>query len=110
MNTHKRNPDIVKVVKYNPLERKKSDDMLLEWKSYPSIATIIKEARYIIENNRISGTERLISLMQGHESQQSAPLVASIAILVGNAIRSKQSNNSKQSMRPCQTLYYGRYK
>ena len=45
----------------------------------------------------MAGTERLIKLMQGHESQQSAPLVASIAILVGNAIRSKQLNISQST-------------
>ena len=45
----------------------------------------------IKENNQISGIKRLTSLMQGHKSQQSAPLVSSIAILVCYAIRTKQS-------------------
>ena len=33
--------------------------------------------------------------MQGHESQQSAPLVASISTLIGNIIKSKQLNISQ---------------
>ena len=81
MKVDKRRPDIEEVIKYDPLERKKQEGQLREWKSYSGMAKIIKEARDIIRTNQITWIEELINLMKGHESQQSARLVASIAIL-----------------------------
>ena len=69
--------------------------MLLNWKSYPGLGNIITKSRNMIETGQMTGIEWLVELMQGHESQQSAPLVASIATLIGNAIRSRQTNISQ---------------
>ena len=43
-------------------------------------------AREIRENGKKDQLEKLSKLMQCHESQQSATIVATIAILIGNKI------------------------
>ena len=65
-------------------------------KSYcAGLSNIITESRKLIEMGQATGIEKLITLMKVHESQQSAPIVASIAILIGNAIRIRQANISQ---------------
>ena len=80
---HQRHSDIAGVIEYNLLERKKDDKRLLDWKSYPGISNIITEARKLTEEGQVTDIEMLLTLMLVHESQQSAPIVASIAILIG---------------------------
>ena len=76
------------MLEYNILKRK-SDENIQTWKSYPGISRIIQVARDIIERNDTSNISELARMMQAHESQQSATVVSTIAILVGN----KLSNN-----------------
>ena len=83
-----RSSDIKKVLEYNILKRK-SDENIQTWKSYPGISRIIQISRDIIERNDISNIRELARMMQAHENQQSATVVSTIAILVGN----KLSNN-----------------
>ena len=96
LKVHERKLDIEEVVRYDPLERKSNEGHLNYWKSYPGMARIIGEARCIIKTSQTTWIEELINLMKGHESQQSAPLVASIAILISNIIKTKwlQLSNS----------------
>ena len=81
-------PDIELTVEYNLLEERKVDRMIQEWKSYPGMSHIICQARQIIQNGDQT-IENLVETMKGHESQQSAPIVASIATLLGQNISSK---------------------
>ena len=62
------------------LEKKKENDsMIKDWKSYPGLAVVIAMAREIMNTGQTTHLEELIELMLGHETQQSAPLIASIA-------------------------------
>ena len=80
-----RNDDIKKVLEYNILKRK-SDENIQTWKSYPGISRIIQISRDIIERNDTSNIRELARMMQAHENQQSATVVSTIAILVGNKL------------------------
>ena len=51
-----------------------------------SLSNIIDMAREITENGTKDQLEKLAKLMQCHESQQSAAIVATIAILIGNTV------------------------
>ena len=77
-----RQNDLAGVVQYNMLEMK-GDSMIQEWKSYPGLAVIITMPREMINTGQTTQLEEFIELMIGHETQQSAPLIASIAILIG---------------------------
>ena len=88
---------MLQVMKYSLLERKKEkDDMIMNWISYPGLAPIISEARNIVETRQMTNIEKLIESMKSHENQQSAPIVASIAILIGcnDAIGRKITNHA----------------
>ena len=60
--------DMEEVIRYNMLA-KKDDRKINSWKSYPGIATIISMAREIVETGEKKQIEKLVKLMQGHESQ-----------------------------------------
>ena len=90
LKVHERKPYIEEVVRYDPLERKSHEGHLNYYKSYPGMARIIGEARCIIKTSQTTWIEELINLMKGHESQQSAPLLASIDILISKIIKTKQ--------------------
>ena len=45
-------------------------------------------ARIIIDTGQTTQLEELTELMLGHESKQSAPLIASIAILIDDKVNS----------------------
>ena len=45
-------------------------------------------AKEILDNGKTTQIEELTELMLGHEIQQSAPLIASIAILIGDKVNS----------------------
>ena len=74
-----------KVLDYNILKRH-SNENIQTWKSYPGISEIVRIARNIIEKDDTSNLGELARMMQVHESQQSAIIVATIAILVGNKL------------------------
>ena len=73
------------MLEYNILKRK-SDENIQTWKSYPGISRIIQVARDIIERNDTSNMSELARMMQAHGNQQSATVVSTIAILVGNKL------------------------
>ena len=73
------------MLEYNIL-RRQSDNNIQIWKSYPGISKIVQTARDIIEKNDTSNIGELARMMQVHESQQSATIVSTIAILVGNKL------------------------
>ena len=80
-----RHPDLVRVKQYN-MQEKKDDIMINDWKSYPGLALIITMAREILDTGKTTQIEELTKLMLGHEIQQSAPLIATIAILIGDKV------------------------
>merc|ERR1711873_308232 len=71
---------------FNILRRKDNEEMQ-EWKSYPGMEKIVRISRNIIENKEVERLMELIKIMRVHESQQTAPIVATIALLVGNAVK-----------------------
>merc|ERR1711872_262181 len=73
-------------ISFNILRREKNEE-LKEWKSYPGIEKIIQLSRNIIEKNEKSRIMELIKIMKVHESQQTAPIIATIDLLVGNRLR-----------------------
>ena len=90
--------DMEGVIKYN-MPAKKEDKKIDSWKSYPGLATIISMAREIIETGEKRQIEKLVKLMQGHESQQSATIIATIAILIGEKMETKEFSVSKECSR-----------
>ena len=85
LNIGHRSNDIKKVLEYNILKRQ-SDDNIQTWKSYPGISKIIQISRKIIEDNNTNDIGELARMMQVHESQQSAAVVSTIAMLVGSKL------------------------
>ena len=75
---------------------KKNDSMIKDWKSYPGLALIIDMAREILDTGHTTQLEELTELMLGYEIQQYAPLIASIAILIGDKVNSNCLNISKE--------------
>ena len=75
-------------LKYNILRRNDNEE-IQEWKSYPGIKDIVRIARNVIEDNARQEIDTLITMMRAHESQQSAPIVSTIAILVGNKLKTE---------------------
>ena len=88
LDTSSRSNDITKVLGYNILKRQENDD-IQTWKSYPGVGEIVRISRNIVENNDTKDIGKLAWMMQAHESQQSATIICTIAILVG----SKLNNN-----------------
>ena len=70
--------------------------MIKDWKSNPGLAVVITMAREIMNTGQTTHLEELIELMLGHETQQSAPLIASIAILIGDKVSSKYLTISQE--------------
>ena len=87
-----------RVVEYNLLA-KKEDRKINYWKSYPGLSNIFDMDREITENGKKEQLEKLAKLMQCHESQQSAAIVATIAILIGNKIDTDGMNVSEGCQR-----------
>ena len=86
------------VLKYNILA-KKEDRKINSWKSYPGLANIINMAREVVETGEKKQIEKLVKLMQVHESQQSATIVITVAILVGEKMDLEEINVSKECSR-----------
>merc|ERR1711872_1041779 len=68
--------------------RKEHNKEMQEWISYPGMEKIVRISRDIIEKNEMEKLMELMKIMRVHESQQSAPIVATIALLVGNTVSS----------------------
>merc|ERR1711893_386164 len=66
---------------------RENNEEMQEWKSYPGMEKIIRISRDIIKNNEVEKLMELIKIMRVHESQQTAPIVATIALLVGNTVK-----------------------
>ena len=80
-----RRDEISEVLKYNALKRNSNDNIQL-WKSYPGISNIVDIARKVVEEGDMSRIGKLAEMMQVHESQQSASIIATIAIIVGSKL------------------------
>ena len=90
--------DMEKVIEYDILA-KKDDRKIADWRSYPGLNSIIDMAREIVETGKKEQIEKLAELMQGHESQQSATIVTTIAILVGNKMDTEEISVSEECRR-----------
>ena len=86
-----RGEDIEKVLRYNILERGK-DEHIQDWKSYPGVGKIIDMARDMVINGNKKNIDKLATMMQCLESQQSASIIATIAVIIGNKMNSKEKN------------------
>ena len=101
-----REQDIKKVLEYNILERKE-DRKINDWKSYPGVGKIIDMARDMIENGNKTQIDKLATMMQCHESQQSAAVIATIAIIIGNKINTEAMNVDERYRRAIGGIIYG---
>ena len=75
------------------LEKKKEYDLGLE---IPGLAVVIAMAREIMNTGQTTHLEKLVELMLGHETQQFTPLIASIAILIGDKVSSNYLTISQE--------------
>ena len=75
----------MKALEYNILKRHE-DNKIQSWKSYPGMSKIIEIARNIVENDNKEDVNTLANMMKVHESQQSAAIVSTIALIVGSKI------------------------
>ena len=91
-------------MKENHLAKESHQSHLSDWRSYRGIARMIEDARNIVKTGQID----LINLMKGHESQQSASLVASIAIVIANIITKERLKISYSSKKFLQTFAFGK--
>ena len=89
-----RSRDIPAVLQYNIL-RKKDNNKIQQWKTYPGVEKMINMAREILEKDDTSNVEELAGLLQAHESQQSATIAATIAVLVGHRLDNKTDKSSR---------------
>ena len=62
------------------------------------IKNIVRIARNAIEDNARQDMDRLIEMMRAHESQQSAPIVATIAILVGDKLKNEVKKEVREAV------------
>merc|ERR1712198_149078 len=58
-----------------------------------SFSTMFRLSRNIVENDDTRRLLELIKIMRVHENQQTAPIVATIALLVGNKVRDNVSKD-----------------
>ena len=82
---------------YNILRRKDNEE-LQEWKSYPGIGNIVRMARDAFENNNRHDIDKLLEMMKIHESQQTAPIVATIAMLLGSKLKNEVTKEIRESV------------
>ena len=80
-----RQNEIPGVLQYNILKREDNQN-IQQWKSYPGISNIVELARKVTEEGDTSNIRKLAEMMQAHESQQSAAVIATIAVLVGSRL------------------------
>ena len=84
-------------ITFNILRREEYEE-LQNWKSYPGINKIVKLARNVVEKNARNEIANLIKMMKAHESQQTAPIIATIAIIIGSKLKNKVTREIRQSV------------
>ena len=97
VNMESRIQNAYEALKYNILRRNNNEE-LQEWKSYPGIKDIVRIARNAIEDNDRQDMDMLIEMMKVHESQQSAPIVATIAILLGSKLKNEVEKEVREAV------------
>ena len=55
-------------------------------------------ARDVIDNDDVSNIEQLAGLLQIHESQQSATIIATIAVLIGHKLEESTEKSSREAI------------
>ena len=78
--------------------RREGNEELQDWKSYPGIDKIVKLARNVIEKNTRNEIARLIEMMKVHESQQTASIIATIAVIIGSKLKNEVSKEIRLSV------------
>ena len=84
-------------MEYNILRRDDNNEIQL-WKSYPGVNEMIKGARNVIENHDKKTIDELVNMMKVHESQQSAAVVSTIAVLVGSTLKNEVSKETREAI------------
>ena len=97
LDIRSRDIDISKVQEYNILKRCDNHD-IQAWKSYPGIGEIIRISRNIIENHDTKDINELVKMMKVHESQQSATVISTIALLVGGTLGSNTRKDIREAI------------
>ena len=64
-------------------------------------------ARDMVENGKKDNIDKLATMMQCHESQQSAAVIATIAIIIGNKINTEAMNVDERYRRAIGGIIYG---
>lgn len=78
--------------------RRKENEELQNWKSYPGLENIVRLARDVVENNARDNIVKLIEMMKSHESQQTAPIIATIAMLIGSKLKDEVTREIRISV------------
>ena len=91
--------DIPAVIQYNILRKKDNID-IQQWKSYPGVSKIIDIARKVTKEGDTSNSniEELAGILQVHKSQQSATVIATIAVLIGNSLDNNTNKSSREAI------------
>ena len=84
-------------LRFNILRRNNNEE-LQKWKSYPGIKDIVRIARNAIEDNDRQDMDILVEMMKVHESQQSAPIVATIAILLASKLKTEVKKEVREAV------------
>ena len=84
-------------IDFNILRRKENEE-LQNWKSYPGIENIVRLARDVVENNARNEITKLIEMMKSHESQQTAPIIATIAMIIGSKLKNEVTKEIRKSV------------
>ena len=82
---------------FNILRRKENEE-LQDWKSYPGIENIVRMAWDVVENNARNEIVKLIEMMKTHESQQTAPIIATIAMIIGSKLKNEVTKEIRESV------------
>ena len=89
--------DASKALEYNILRRDNNEEIQM-WKSYPGIRKTVKVARNIIEKDDKEDINALVNMMRVHESQQSAAIVSTIAMLVGSKLKNEVRKELREAV------------
>ena len=78
--------------------RRNEDEGLQNWKSYPGLENIVRLARDVVENTARNDIIKLIEMMKSHESQQTAPIIATIAMIIGSKLKNEVTKEIRRSV------------
>ena len=78
--------------------RRNNNEELQKWKSYPGIKDIVRIARNAIENNDRHDMGILVKMMKIHESHQTAPIIAEIAMLLGSKLKNEVEKEVREAV------------